>query len=595
MPVSPSVGDGRPTRRGLLAGGAALTTGLASGCLQRVQGLMQPSPAEQVSVSIKTTPADDDEPATLIARHLAGNLAAAGIEANVTLKESTELRRDVLLLGDFEIYVDRLPLHPDPDVLRPLLHSVFSGAIGWQNPYGFTSLAVDDLLDEQRRAKVADRYDAAAELLQAVAREQPFVPVAIPSDISAVRSDQFTGWMTASLASPLRYLGVSTTGDGLADQLRVVTTDERLTVNLNPLSARFRDRGTVTGLLYDALGRRIDGQVRPWLAQTWRWLEEGPGTRVEVTVRPDQEWHDGTALTAGDVAFTYRFLQDTRLGETDAAVPAPRLHGRAALVDGVERIDRRTVRLAFGETAPPAALRALTVPVLPQHVWRSKAADASLGGVNVSERLTEAIVWPNEEPVGSGPLAFKRRIADEGLILERFDPHFLNRDRDEPVHPNLAGGVDYGELSFRVAPTADAAVQLVAANEADATMAITDPSIVPRIGRSSALSLLVDRADVLYHVGFNTRQEPFSNPHFRRAVARLVDKGNVASDVFGGYAMAVGTPLDGSEWTPSTLEWTGRDPEVPFLGSEGEVHVGRAREHFRDIGYQYNDGDLLVQ
>lgn len=595
MPPPRTAADGGLARRDLLAGGAALTTGLASGCLQRVQGLVEPPPTEQLSLTIKTLPADSDEPATLIARQLAENLKTAGIDARVTPKETAELRRDVLLLDDFDLYVDRLPLVSDPDVFRPLLHSVFSGGNGWQNPFGFTNLAVDDLLDDQRRTSGVDRREAASQLIREVARQQPFVPVAVPSDISAVRTDRFTGWQTRLLGSPLRYLAVSATGNGLEDRLRVTTTDPRVTVNLNPLAARFRERGTVTGLLYDPLGRPIDGSLHPWLARSWEWHSDDEPTRLDVTLRPEQRWHDGTSLTAGDVAFTYQFLQDTRLGEGEGAVPAPRLYGRAALVERVEPIDENTVRLSFDDTAPPTARRALTVPVLPRHVWAPKAAPAELGGVEFSDRLTEAIVWPNAEPIGSGPLAFKRRVPDEALILERFEPHFLNRGLEEPPIPTLAGGLDYHEASFRVAPAATAAVELVAAEEVDATLAVADPSIVPQIGQSPALSLLVNQTGMLYHVGFNTRREPFGNPYFRRSIARLLDKGHVTSQVFGGYGTPVGTPLDGSEWAPPSLTWAGGDPEVPFLGSDGEVDVDRAREHFRDIGFQYDGSTLLIQ
>lgn len=575
------------SRRALLAGGALLAVGVAGSYVDGVPGGLPDDGSEQVSLSIKTVPADADEPATRIARHLATNLQAVGVDANVVLKEAAELRRDVLQRNAFDLYVDRLPLAPDPDALRPLLGSSSIGRTGWHNPFGYADDTIDDLLAAQRRTAGVDRRGAVGDLLREVATKQPLVPVAVPNDVGAVRTDRFGNWQAAPLHSPLRYLGVRHRGPDVADRLDVAVTDGRITRNLNPLSARFRDRGTITGLLYEPLGRRVEGTITPWLAREWTWIGRDAG-QVEVTLRPDLRWHDGEPLTATDVGFTYRFLQDTSLGGADEAVPAPRLHGRASLVERVESVDRRTVRLGFGDTPAPVARRALTAPILPRHVWEPTAVETEPVGVDVADTLTEAIVRPNPEPVGSGPLRFRDRVVEEVLVLERFDDHFLHRDADRPID-----GLDYRELHFRVAPAAASAVELAENGDVDGTTALTDPGVVPQIGRASPLTLTVNRAPVLYHVGFNTRRSPFGDAGFRRVLARFLDKGNVARSVFRGYASPVGTPYAGTAWTPPALTWRDSDPEVPFLGREGELDVEAAREQLAAVGYESEDGVVI--
>lgn len=580
------------SRRELLGAGAVTALGSAGGCLQRVRSLAGRPAPEDVALTVKTPPADEDEPATRIARRLTDNLEAVGIAAELVLLREDELRRDVLVAGEFDLYVARMPLAPDPDFLRPRLHSLFVGEPGWQNPFGLTDIDLDEALAGQVALAGGSRRDRVDEIQSQVAKLQPFVPVAIPDEISAVRSDRFGDWPVGGLGSPAAYLSLSSRDTTAADRLGVATTDDLVTKNLNPLAVAYRERDTILGLLYEPLGRYLDGAVRPWLATDWTVEQSGDGTSVTVQLREGLTWHDGRTLSAADVGFTYRFLRDTTLGSAEATVPAPRYRGRTSLVESVTRLGERELRLELGDVTPAVGTRALTVPVLPAHIWQSRSGEAEIAGVGVSELVTEALVWSNTEPVGSGPLELENRISEETLLLARNEDHFLHGDGDPPV-PAVAGGADFAELEVRVAPSTDAAVQLVAADEVDATAPTTDPSVAPRIAREAALTLTARRAPFLYHVGANTRLDLLGNPHVRRAIARLLDKGAIAADVFDEYAVPAASPLADTDWLAPGLAWEGTDPEVPFAGSDGELDVDRARDLFRDIGFQYREDRLL--
>lgn len=592
------------TRRAVLGGAAGVAASLSSGCAQRARSLLNRQSGKQISLTIKTVPADEDRAATRIARLLATYLTAVGIEPEVVLMREDELLRDVLVNHTFDVYVGRYPEHHDPDFLRPLLHSRFNGEPGWQNPSGFTDLTIDELLTEQRRLKGAIRRSVVFDLQRGFARQQPSTVIGFPDEIRAARSDRFDGWATFPLRDPLSYVMLRrsrsdavTSGRGVDDEpqrLVVTITDDRVTKNFNPIAVEFRNRGTFVGLLYDSLARRYDGAVRPWLARDWSWDTGEDGTAATVSLRADLRWHDGNPLTAADVAFTYRFLADTTLGERDTSVPAPRFRGRVSLVEAVEPLDDRTLRFEFAETTREVAVRAFTVPLLPTHEWEPKAREPSLVGLELFDGVTEALVWANPEPIGSGVLQFERSIPEEILVLDRFDDHWLDRDPPEGLEGRIDGGPAFQELVARVVPSDAAAVELIATGEADATASTVDPSVVPRIGRSAELQLLVDPSRSFYHVGFNTRRGVLSNQRFRRAIARLLDKRAVADEIFEGYLAPAAVPLAGSEWTPSDLRWEGKDPEVPFIGTQGELDVAAARAVFRDAGYRYDDdGNLL--
>jgi len=581
------------TRRGLL-GASAAALGASAGCLQQTRSVANRDPPETASLTIVTTPTDNDELATEIANEVATNLDSVGIDTSIKYLPPVELYREVLLNGDFELFVGRLPAVRNPNSLRPLLHSVFVEERGWQNPYNFVDIGLDSALDEQRTSAGADRRQATADAIRQTVRGQPFATIGFRHAIRAARTERFTGWERYGPHSPLTYLALEpaeNTSPG--GKLTVSVTDSRITRNRNPLAVEYRDHGTFLGLLYDPLCRRVDGESTNWLAANLAW-DVGESTSVTVTLRSDQRWHDGTPLSAGDVAFTYRFLQDTSLGGLGVTVPAPRFRGRTALVESVTVTGPDTVEIGFGETSPEVVRWVLTTPVLPEHIWRETTDAAALLG-NERDTLTEALVTNNDKPVGSGPLQFESAESGVSLTLSAFDEHFLSRNPPAELAERFGEGLAFDSLELLTAPSDRTALSVLSAGNIDATAATVSPSAVPRIGQASDISLLVqERADV-YHIGYNTAVDPLSNVRFRRLLTRLVDKNYIVSEIFEEYGEPASNPFDGTDWTPDGFTFDGEDPETPFLGTDGEVDVPSARAAFRARGFEFNDSGTLIR
>lgn len=613
--VAAGASDSGPSvrRRAVLAGAASL---VGSGCIQRSRALVDRTSSEQLSLTVKTVPADADVRATTVARTLADRLTTVGVDAQVTLASREELYRDLLLNQKFDLYVARSSHAHDPDFLRTLLHSRFNGEPGWGNPFGYASLELDDLLDAQRRQSGAARAETLREIERVIVRDQPFSVVAFPEEIRTAHADRVTGWAADGVSTSLRYLEAgrprtdqedavldATSGQPVDDRsegsrLRVTLGDARPTENLNPIAVEFRTGTAITGLLYDRLGRWIDGTVRPWLASDWEWTEagDGEGPTAVVTLREDLTWHDGTALSASDVAFTYRFLADTSLGTLEGAVPAPNYRRETSLVESVSvRADDR-VELEFRPTSRRVAASAFTVPILPEHVWADRSERASIAGLTTTDSVTEALVWNNQNPVGSGPLRFERSKPTESLVLTRFEDHFLARESIAGGAAQYAGGFAFDALEFSVVPSGAAAVELVEGGSADATASPIPPETVPDVGSAADLALRVTRPNAFYHVGFNVRGAPNSNTRFRRAVAALLDRESIVEEFFGGYAEPAVSPLGRDGPLSPDLDDEGSDVVVPFAGSNGRLDVERARENFRAAGYRYSrDGKLLAR
>ncbi|MFC6904075.1 ABC transporter substrate-binding protein [Halalkalicoccus tibetensis] len=587
-----TVRRGPTDRRAFLAATAGVLASSA-GCLNRFQASVDRETPEQVSLSITTVPNDEDSVPVRIARHLAENLETAGIDVGLQPVTTEQLWRDVLLNHDFDIYIGQHPGYADPDYLYGLLHSQFSEEAGWQNPFGYVNVpGVDEPLETQRETSDGTREGALSSLVEGLREEAPFSVVAYPEEPRALRTDRYRGWGDRSLESPLGLLDLEEV-DGRArddraeNTLQLGISDGRITNNLNPLAVEYRRRWIVTGLLYDPLGRHVDGGIVPWLAADWSWDED----RLRIRLREDLAWHDGEALTAADVAFTYRLLWDTTYSEDPPIVPAPCFRSRSTLVDAVEVIGERTLDLTI-DAHPDVGLRALTVPVLPMHVWEERTDPASIAGFDF-DSVTEALVADNMEPVGSGPLRFEDVTTDERLELVRNEDHFLTRLTEGPLEA-FAGGPAYERLVFDYSPSPANVIEAVGAGQIDASAAALPPTEIDRIRGTSGVELVSDETSAHYHVGFNARNAPLSNPRFRRAAARLFDREYLRTEVFAGDATPAFSPIAAAG--PSDDWHSGH--EAGFVGESGtgEVDAETARDLFYEAGYIYNeDGEMVIR
>ena len=171
-------------------------------------------------------------------------------------------------------------------------------------------------------------------------------------------------------------------------------------------------------LVYDTLlWRDASGIPRPWLARSVKRSDDG--RRVTVTLRDDVRWHDGRALTAADVAFTFRYAAGRyhpRFTPALRNVRRVRTQGRTTVT-----IDLRAPSLGFDDQ-PLADL-----PILPRHLWR---------GLPAGRRAPRGLA------VGSGPYRLVRADPKQGYVLRANARFFLGPPRVAEIRVPIIGDAD---------------------------------------------------------------------------------------------------------------------------------------------------------
>lgn len=205
--------------------------------------------------------------------------------------------------------------------------------------------------------------------------------------------------------------------------------------------------GVRTEALYDTLFTTSDdepGSYYPLIAERARYADDF--SWMEVTLNPHARFHDGSPISASDVAFTFhKFMTE--------GVPQFRLFYKGT---SVEAIAPRTVRITLGQPGKENMLGLLTLPVMPEAFWRQHKLSDPLstpplasGPYRITDwRMGQYIVysrvkdyWAADLPVNRGRWNFDTLrydyYLDDNVAFEAFKAGAVDR-REEAVARNWA-------------------------------------------------------------------------------------------------------------------------------------------------------------
>src|SRR5438445_235631 len=232
----------------------------------------------------------------------------------------------------------------------------------------------------------------------------------------------------------------------------------------------------------------------------------------------DATWHDGQPVTADDVVFTVKLLQDR-------GYVGP--YSDAFRGVSVERVAPRTVRFTLPDVYGPFA-DSTTVPLLPAHV---------LGNVPYAELARQPF---NANPIGTGPFRVAEVDARQ-IVLVRNDDFY--RTRPARNRPYL------DRVILRFYPDSTQALLALSRGEIDGVGGLSsqDAERARSLKGAVLYSLPTDNFVSLF---LNVRPERvvFRDRAVRQAIATAIDRGRVLRLAADGRGTVADEFVPNSSW-----------------------------------------------
>ena len=323
--------------------------------------------------------------------------------------------------------------------------------------------------------------------------------------------------------------------------------------SVTPLTARTQVDRDLVALLFSGLVRNgPGGTIVPDLAE--RWSVDATGKTWTVDLRADATWHDGVPVTADDVLFTIRTLQDPAY-----TGPSSTSWSEVAVTSSGPR------RVVFSLQTPLGGfLQALTQPLAPAHLLSEIPID-QLGDDEFGR-----------QPIGSGPFALVELTdtsaslvpADDIVPVDgegspdpsagaSVDSLASPRSSTRPTrpHPYLAG------IDFRYYTDPDKLAADFRAGSLDAVSGISR-QLAAELGADPAARLLRYPGATLTTVLLNLRPShpEFADPAVRTALLKAIDRGGIIDDAYAMSAASATGPIPPS----SPLFDAAADPLVTY-------------------------------
>ena len=299
--------------------------------------------------------------------------------------------------------------------------------------------------------------------------------------------------------------------------------------SVSPLTARSQADRDLVALVFSGLVRNgPDGTIVPDMAK--RWSVDSTGAVWTFELRADARWQDGEPVTAEDVAFTIRTLQD------------PSYTGPAA--GSWQDVTVRTegaLTVVFTLSTPLGGfLQAATQPIAPAHL---------LAGVPVDQLADDPF---GRQPIGSGPFALvslddsaaelRPAAALAAVEVPVESPSAQATDSLVTPGPTVrpAGPIPYlPGIEFRFFDDTDALVAAYRQGDLDAASGLP-AATVGELASTTGSRILRYPGSTLTAVLVNLRpgQHAFATPALRTALLEAIDRPALIDSAFAMAASA---------------------------------------------------------
>ncbi len=250
-----------------------------------------------------------------------------------------------------------------------------------------------------------------------------------------------------------------------------------------------------------------DLSVQPGLAKSWDISEDG--LTYTFHLHEGVTFHDGSAMTADDVAASMRRVQAEEM--------ASPLASRISPISAINVVDDATIALTIDAPFAPILTSLAGIAIVPAEMETDK----------------EAL---QQVPVGTGPFKFAEWVPNAYISLDAFDGY-----RDAAL-PKIDG------VKFNIVPEAATRQVGLASGQYDLLPGV-DPATALQLSVNGSVTMHETR-DLSYTLlGMNVTRAPLDNPAVRRALNMAVNRDDIIAAALFGNGVPAG-PL-----SPALQNW----------------------------------------
>lgn len=278
-------------------------------------------------------------------------------------------------------------------------------------------------------------------------------------------------------------------------------------------------------LLYDSLLEKDEEGSIPWLAASWDINDDG--TVYTFHLQENALWHDGTPLTAEDVAFTLSYYKEHPPVSNDL------LAGGNYIVKETRVVDTHTIEVFFDRFDNNYLTKIGNVRILPKHIWENVADPAAYTGEDAA--------------IGSGPYK-----------LEEYDPQqgayrYVAFEQYWGLKP-AAAAIEWVPVSDSVLAFANGEIDLINAS----------PDILPNYQNNSEYTIKTAHSYHSYRLMMNMEAvEELRDVNLRKAMAYGINRQELVDKAARGAAVisSQGYVLPVSPWYNEAIEQYAYNPD----------------------------------
>lgn len=267
--------------------------------------------------------------------------------------------------------------------------------------------------------------------------------------------------------------------------------------SVNPLFANDRVSLTISNVLYDNLYHVKSGKiVYDGLAESMTASDDH--LTYILKLKNNIKWHDGKAITADDIIFTYDSILDDKQNAKGQNV----LKSDAGVVK-YKKVDDSTIEYKLPKVDMTFVDGVAGIVPIPKHVFQGEAEIAKSS--------------KNDKPIGSGPFKFKEHKTGELYQVERF----------EEYHGDVA---KLDSIAYKVIPDANAS--MVALENGEISVSYIKPKDVAKFKKNNNFEIVTFSEGMVDNLFFRVNSDNLKDQKVRQAISYAIDKNKLIQGTY---------------------------------------------------------------